>query len=200
VHVAVVGVDAFEAEARLGRRTLDDEVEGGGLAAVPPGPTPSWSWRPPRAAWDRPPAPRRAPGATPLTVADLGRRVWLLREPGSGTRSTTEELFDALGIVPPTLTLGSNGAIRESVQVGLGITLISRDAVARELEQGELEEWAVPGGPHERSWHVVGRTDEELPATARLFLAHLAAPDRARRTAARAPRPGDPGRGARREV
>ncbi len=63
-----------------------------------------------------------------------------------------------------------------SVQVGLGITPISRDAVARELDGGELEEWTVPGGPRQRSWHVVGRADEELPATARLFLAHLVAP------------------------
>lgn len=117
------------------------------------------------------------------TVPELGRRVWLLREPGSGTRTTAEELFEDLGIAPPTLTLGSNGAIRESVQVGLGITLISRDAVARELDQGELEEWDVLGGPHQRSWHVVGRADEELPATARLFLAHLVAPLAARAAA-----------------
>ncbi|MDP9072358.1 MAG: LysR substrate-binding domain-containing protein [Actinomycetota bacterium] len=97
---------------------------------------------------------------------------------GSGTRSTAEELFDELGIVPTTLTLASNGAIRESVLVGLGITLISRDAVGRELEQGHLEEWQCPGLRRERSWHVVGRAGEELPATAALFLAHLGSPGR----------------------
>lgn len=69
-------------------------------------------------------------------LAALSRQVVLLREPGSGTRSTAEELFDELGVSPTILTLGSNGAIRESVQVGLGITLISRDAVVRELDEG----------------------------------------------------------------
>ena len=72
-----------------------------------------------------------------------------------------------------TLTLGSNGAIRESVQVGLGITLISRDAVARELEEGTLEEWRCADLPRQRAWHVVARAHEHLPATAGLFLTHL---------------------------
>jgi DNA-binding transcriptional LysR family regulator len=42
------------------------------------------------------------------------------------------------------LTVGSNGAIRESVQVGMGITLMSRDAVARELEDGFASGVALP--------------------------------------------------------
>ncbi|MGH8934534.1 MAG: LysR substrate-binding domain-containing protein [Egibacteraceae bacterium] len=108
-----------------------------------------------------------------VTVQQLASQVWLMREPGSGTRSTVEEFFDDLGISPPTLTLGSNGAIRESVRAGLGVTLISRDAVARELEQGALEEWRGPGLPVERAWHAVGRAGEDLPPTATLFLAGL---------------------------
>lgn len=114
-----------------------------------------------------------------VTIADLTAQVWLVREPGSGTRSTVEEFFEDLGISPPTLTLGSNGAIVESVRVGLGVTLISRDAVVRELEQGALEEWRCPGLPLERTWHVVGRAGEDLPPTAALFLEGLAAPGEA---------------------
>lgn len=111
-----------------------------------------------------------------VAASELGQRVWLLREAGSGTRSTTFGLFEELNISPPTLTLGSNGAIRESVGVGLGVTLISRDAVARELDAGHLEELTIPGGARERPWHVVGRRDEALPPTARLFLDHLMTP------------------------
>lgn len=128
------------------------------------------------------PAPSdRADTAGPLPVsevlvAELASRVWLVREPGSGTRSTAEELFEELGIAPPTLTLGSNGAIRESVRAGLGVTLISRDAVARELGRGALEEWRSPGLSLERSWHVVGRVDEDLAPTAKLFLERLVSP------------------------
>jgi DNA-binding transcriptional LysR family regulator len=115
-------------------------------------------------------------GVRDVGVAELAAQVWLLRESGSGTRSTAEELFEELGISPPTLTLGSNGAVRESVRAGLGVTLISRDAVARELEGRALEEWRCPGLPLRRAWHVVGRAGEDLPPTAGLFLAGLASP------------------------
>lgn len=108
-----------------------------------------------------------------VSIDELAGRVWLLREPGSGTRATAEELLEELGIAPPTLTLGSNGAIRESVLAGLGITLLSRDAVTRELEAGTLEEWEGPGLPRRRAWHVVGRAEEEPAAAPGLFLAHL---------------------------
>jgi LysR family transcriptional regulator, low CO2-responsive transcriptional regulator len=114
---------------------------------------------------------RRRPRA--VTLDELAAAVWLLREPGSGTRTTAEELIAELGVSPPTLTVGSNGAIRECVQAGLGISLLSRNAVARELEAGLLEEWRSPGLPRARAWHAVARANEELPATAALFVAHL---------------------------
>ena len=41
----------------------------------------------------------------------------------------------------PPHQLGSNGAIRESVQIGLGITLFSADSVAAEFEAETIEEW-----------------------------------------------------------
>ena len=113
------------------------------------------------------------PTVREVDVETLARSVVLVREEGSGTRSTAEELFDDLGVSPRTLTLGSNGAIRESVQVGLGITLISRDAVARELDEGSLEEWRCADLPRQRAWHLVARADELVPATAGLFLTHL---------------------------
>lgn len=116
------------------------------------------------------------PRVRTVAVEELAGQVLLLREPGSGTRSTAEELMDELGIDPPTLTLGSNGAVRESAQVGLGITLISRDAVVRELEDGALEEWRCPTIPRQRAWHLVARTGEDLPPTAQLFVEHLTTP------------------------
>jgi DNA-binding transcriptional LysR family regulator len=74
-----------------------------------------------------------------------------------------------IGISPPVLTVGSNGAIRESVRVGLGVTLISRDAVRRELEEGTLQEWRCPGLPLERTWHAVAVADDATQGPARRF-------------------------------
>ncbi|MGQ0744340.1 MAG: LysR substrate-binding domain-containing protein [Acidimicrobiales bacterium] len=112
------------------------------------------------------------PEVVDVGVEQLADRVLLLREPGSGTRRTAEEIFEEMGVSPATLTLGSNGAIRESVQVGLGITVIARDAVARELDEGSLVEWRCGPLPEQRAWHLVARSGEDLHATAALFLDH----------------------------
>lgn len=115
-------------------------------------------------------------GPRTVTPAELGNRTWLVRESGSGTRATADELLAELGLTPPLLTVGSNGAIAESVRVGLGVALLSRDAVARQLEDGSLEELRAGPLPLRRQWCIVGREGEALPATAALFLSHVSAP------------------------
>jgi DNA-binding transcriptional LysR family regulator len=64
--------------------------------------------------------------------------------------------------------VGSNVAIRESARVGLGVTLVSRDAVAAELARGTLAEIAVPGTPLHRDWYLVGHPGGLPPAAGRL--------------------------------
>ncbi len=87
---------------------------------------------------------------------DLGRATWLLREPGSGTRGATERFLARNGIEPPErLTLGSNGALKQAMKLGLGVTLISRDAVRHELHEGELVEIPAPDTPLLRRWYVL---------------------------------------------
>ena len=108
-----------------------------------------------------------------VKVADLAQATWLLREPGSGTRSNAEELFAQLDIDPKILTLGSNGAVVESVRVGLGITLISRDSVEEHLSARSLQEWRAGPLPLDRAWHVVVAAGEPPNSTQRLFVGHL---------------------------
>jgi len=98
----------------------------------------------------------------------LARQTWLLREPGSGTRASTDALLADLDISPLTLIVASNVAIRESAQVGLGVTLLSRDAVAAELAAGQLAELPVPGTPLHRDWYLVAHPGRLPPAAARL--------------------------------
>ncbi len=109
----------------------------------------------------------RTSGPEPL-LAWLARQTWLLREPGSGTRASTAALLAELDIAPLALMVGSNGAIRESARVGLGVTLVSRDAVAAELASGALAEIGVPGTPLHRDWYLVGRREGLPPPAARL--------------------------------
>jgi LysR family transcriptional regulator, low CO2-responsive transcriptional regulator len=109
-----------------------------------------------------------AGGAPARLLSWLGRQTWLLREPGSGTRASTDALLADLDIAPLTLMVASNVAIRESAQVGLGVTLLSRDAVAAELAAGKLAEIPVPGTPLHRDWFLVAHPGRLPPAAARL--------------------------------
>ena len=116
-------------------------------------------------------------GKRRVDPAVLAGAVWLLREEGSGTRSTTLELMASLGIEPAqVLTLGSNGSVRQGAIVGLGITLLSEQAVARELASGLVVRIPAAGLPLRRPWYVLyPGTDAEqgaalLTAPARAFL------------------------------
>ncbi len=111
--------------------------------------------------------------ASPATAASfqLGRTRWLLREAGSGTRTTSEALLAGWEVDPPRLTLGSNGAVVAAAAAGLGVTLVSRDAVSGELADGTLAEVAAPGTPMRRPWHAV--TAGQVPASTSLLIEHL---------------------------
>lgn len=96
-----------------------------------------------------------AVGGGPLPVDELADRHWLLREPGSGTRALNEQFLAERALTPTTLTLGSNGAIKQAVRAGLGISLVSRAAVEAELEAGLLGELRLSDGPPPRPWYVL---------------------------------------------
>lgn len=109
--------------------------------------------------------------AAPGAGTDLGAVTWLLRESGSGTLATTLAILDSLQIRPPVLTLGSHGSVVASAVLGLGVTVVSADAVADRLRSGELEQVPARGTPLRRPWHLV--TTAQPTATTRLFLAHV---------------------------
>jgi LysR family transcriptional regulator, low CO2-responsive transcriptional regulator len=109
--------------------------------------------------------------AAPGADTELGTATWLLREPGSGTRDTTLGLLSSHGLTPPVLSLGSHGAVVASAVLGLGLTVVSADAVGQHLAAGDLLPVPVRGTPLKRPWHAL--TTSAPTATARLFVDHL---------------------------
>ena len=97
----------------------------------------------------------RSPAAHPVAPAELGGRTWLLREPDSGTRSANEEFLSANALHGETLTVGSNGAIRQAARIGLGISFLSADAVTSDVDAGLLGVIAIDPAPPPRAWHVM---------------------------------------------
>jgi DNA-binding transcriptional LysR family regulator len=107
----------------------------------------------------------------PRLSFDLRTTPWVLRESGSGTRVTAEAYLAERDVSPPTLMLGSNGAVVAGAAAGLGAALVSRDAVRTELAAGLLVVIDAPGTPLDRPWHAVA--DPSPTATTQLFVSHL---------------------------
>lgn len=109
-------------------------------------------------------------GGRPLRPELLADRVWLMREPGSGTRQLVAEFLADHNLRPQTLTLGSNGAIKEAVRLGLGVSLQSRVAVEHELQAATLAEVSVRGGLPQRQWYALhSATVPPRPAVAQFL-------------------------------
>lgn len=84
-------------------------------------------------------------GRTPVACVDeawLRNARWLVREPGSGTRSTFEETLRRKGLDPSALdvamTLPSNESVRTAVEAGAGVAVLPELAVAWALKTGVL--------------------------------------------------------------
>ena len=104
----------------------------------------------------------------------LANEPFILREPGSGTRLTTERFFAAHGItLRNRLEVGSNEAIKQTVAGGLGLAVLSATTVVSELALKELVLLEVQGFPLIRHWHVVYPKGKKLSAAAAAFKAWL---------------------------
>ena len=121
-------------------------------------------------------APPRHPLVGQRRVAPhrLANEPFILREPGSGTRLTTERFFAAHGItLRNRLEVGSNEAIKQTVAGGLGLAVLSATTVVSELALKELVLLEVQGFPLIRHWHVVYPKGKKLSAAAAAFKAWL---------------------------
>lgn len=90
-----------------------------------------------------------------LQSNDLHHETWIVREEGSGTRELQEAAFHQLDLHPEhLLTFGSTQVIKESIEAGLGISLLSETTMRKELRWGTLSLLPIKGFPMSRqfSW------------------------------------------------
>ena len=111
-------------------------------------------------------------GKKRLTEGDIAEGEWVLREPGSGTRSEFEAALSARGLSPDTLKivleLPTNEAVRTAVEAGAGVTAISELVVEAALRTGMLAAMAyrMPS----RSFLVLRHRDRYQSKAAQAFL------------------------------
>jgi len=118
---------------------------------------------------------RRHPWADRVEVAaaELHETAWVLREPGSGTRSAFEAALAKAGVEAGTLrvalTLPANEALLTAVAEGGYATAVSASVAAPFLQSGALRH--VPFGLPTRAYHVLRHKSRYRSKTADAFLA-----------------------------
>lgn len=162
VNTAQVAAAVANGTAELG--FVESAVEDGNLASTPVardlvvvvvGPEHPWA------------------GRARLTPDDLREGEWVLREPGSGTRSVFEDALAHLGIEPASLRiqleLPSNEAVRAAVEAGLGAAALSASVAAPSIEAGLLHQAAfhLP----EREFHALRHRERYRSRAADALLA-----------------------------
>ncbi len=74
-----------------------------------------------------------------VTMADLQNQAWVTREVGSGTREYLNHFFRSNGLkVKSLLTISSSQGIKETLINGMGLSLLSRSVIERDVQQGIL--------------------------------------------------------------
>lgn len=109
-------------------------------------------------------------GRRKVSAEALAAESFLVREAGSGTRGAMERFFAARGLdIRSSMEMSSNEAIRQAVQAGLGLGILSRQTLEMELTLKRLAVLNVEGFPIMRHWYVVHRTDKRLSPVAQAF-------------------------------
>lgn len=105
-----------------------------------------------------------------IPLQRLAEETFVMREEGSGTRMAMERYFDAHGVKIQTgMEMSSTEAIKQAVQAGLGLGVVSLPTVELELEAKRLMVLDVQDFPIQRYWYVVHRKDKRLSASAHAF-------------------------------
>jgi DNA-binding transcriptional LysR family regulator len=116
-------------------------------------------------------------GQKNISMASLATESFLVREAGSGTRGAMERFFAARGLeIRSSMEMSSNEAIKQAVQAGLGLGILSLQTLEMELALKRLAVLEVEGFPIMRHWYIVHRADKRLSPVAQAFKEFVLAP------------------------
>lgn len=109
-----------------------------------------------------------------IPLQRLAEETFLMREEGSGTRMAMERFFAEHAIQLSTgMVMSSTEAIKQAVQAGLGLGVVSLNTVELELEAKRLKVLDIKEFPIQRYWYVVHLKDKRLSMVAQTFKAFL---------------------------
>jgi DNA-binding transcriptional LysR family regulator len=116
------------------------------------------------------PAGHPLSGKKSIALKELSNETFIMREIGSGTRNSVERFLAERGVhLTVSMEMNTNGAIKQGVEEGLGLGIVSIHTLERELEGGRLVVLDVESFPIMRQWFMVHRAGKRLSAIATQF-------------------------------
>jgi molybdate transport repressor ModE-like protein len=110
-------------------------------------------------------------GEKNIPLAQLVAEPLIGREQGSGTRSALEKFLTEHGYsFDAAMEMNKNEAIKQAVEAGLGLGVVSLHTVQAELASGQLCVLDVEGFPIKRQWYLVQREGKRLSPVANAFV------------------------------
>lgn len=110
-------------------------------------------------------------GPRQLTLARVASEPFITREAGSGTRMAAERHFSEHGVAfEAAMEMSSNEAIKQAVQAGLGLGVVSMHTLEMELVLKRIAVLNVEGFPIVRQWYAVHRQGKRFSTVAQAFL------------------------------
>lgn len=109
-----------------------------------------------------------------IPLRSLLQEKFLVREPGSGTRMTIDQLFADKGLqIEPYMELGCSEAIKQAVMGGLGLSVMSLNNFRLELAGGYIAILDMEDFPLKRHWYAVNLKGKQLSLVTCTFLDFL---------------------------
>ncbi|KAB8137570.1 LysR family transcriptional regulator [Gracilibacillus oryzae] len=111
-----------------------------------------------------------------IDIQELSKERMLWREPTSGTRLIIENFlreYDLLDKIESYMDLGSTQAIKSAVEANLGVSIVSRLTVMRELEQNLLCEAKIKDIEFKRNLWLVTRQERYSKESADNFISFI---------------------------
>ena len=112
-----------------------------------------------------------------VTVEELRKVPFILRESGSGTRGSIERKFREVGVKETDLNIamrvGSTAAVKKAVESGAGVSIISERAIDNEIKLGLLKKVPIKGLELQRELFTVYRRGRSHSPTTEALLKFL---------------------------
>ncbi len=112
-----------------------------------------------------------------ISIIDLSKEPLIFREEGSGTRQMIEKYFSKHGILQQnlkiSLIMGSTESIKNAVEEGLGVSIVSKWATKKETQYRSLKIATFKEDKFVRDFSLIYRKSKERSHTLESFMKFL---------------------------